>query len=742
MTLNYLIKGSEYLAARKDFSLVGRDADLERLTSILLRNRSSSVILVGPGGVGMTALCVGLQASKEHPDAPFDVVNKRLFWLDTDGLFSSGGSDVISKNFDKVMSVLNRTPDSVLIIEDARDFIDAARANGLGNFVNSLNNAVKKNKTQVILETRDDDLDVVLKAHSDMRENYTLIDLEEPVREALQLIVHANAKLLSEHHGIRISPEAVDIAIELTTKYRTRDAGLSRAQPERSLTLLDRTLSTFRLNAHKQHPGMKALLAKLGEKVSTPDGQAQIISLNEEFLASQKKVKDLYRLQRDGEASILEFEQQIEQYQKEDTERAEKGETVSDAAPHAPREPVRIGGISSIAGFSGLSAKGGFESARIVEMREKIERMQEAVNANRETFLALTATVNEQLEISRDIVVEQFSLISGISASKLNQDERKKLKCLEENMKKFVFGQDDAIKKLANAIKVSKVGKRTGGEPLASFLFMGPSGVGKTELAKVLTANLLDDASALTRFDMSEYMEKHAVAKLIGAPPGYEGFEVGGILTNAMRKNPMRVLLFDEIEKAHPDVFNIFLQILSDSRLTDNVGRVVSFDDAVIIMTTNIGQADFLNTGLSDSEAELAAKHELEATYRPELLNRFAGRENIVCFHRLGLDSVARIVRREAGKISDKYASNGLEFVFPDEAIENFCQDKYDPATGARGLPGYIKANLEPVLADLVIENPDFRGTIVVSYNPARHCFETVVKENLESENEQERSVA
>ena len=732
--MNYLIKGSDMLAAQKDFHLVGRDGDLERLTSILLRSESSSIILVGPGGVGCSALCLGLQASKEDPDAPFDVINKRLFWLDTDGLFSSGTTSEISANFEKIISILNRTPDSVLIIEDARDFIDAARSNGLGNFINSLNNAVKKDKTQVILETRDEDLDVVLKSHSDMREAYTLIDLEEPIREALAQIAAHGARQLAEHHGIRVHPDAVEAAIELTTKYRTRDAGLSRAQPERTLTLIDRALSTFRLNAHREHHGMRALLASLGDRVSTPEGQAEIARLNTEYAESQKAVKLLYREQRDGEAAILEIEQQIDAFKKEDEARAARGETMATSP-----EPQRI---SSLSAFHEISRGGGFESTRVTEARARIEELQKLVGENREKFLELTRHINEQLELSRDAIVEQFSMISGIPANRLNQDERKKLRCLEENMRQKVFGQDSAIRKLADAIKVAKVGRRMGGEPLASFLFMGPSGVGKTELAKVLTANLLDDAGALTRFDMSEYMEKHAVAKLIGAPPGYEGFEVGGILTNAMRKNPMRVLLFDEIEKAHPDVFNIFLQILSDSRLTDNVGRVVSFDDAVIIMTTNIGQADFLNVALTDDEAEAAARIELEATYRPELLNRFAGRENIVSFRRLGLDSIARIVRREALRIAERYESSGVTLEFPDEAIAVFCADKYDPATGARGLPGYIKANLEPVFADLVLDNPDFQGTIVVSYDPVRHAFGTVIRDTQENENETQRSVA
>ncbi len=236
---------------------------------------------------------------------------------------------------------------------------------------------------------------------------------------------------------------------------------------------------------------------------------------------------------------------------------------------------------------------------------------------------------------------------------------------------------------------------------------MGPSGVGKTEVSKALAAELLDSEAALTRFDMSEYMEKHAVAKLIGAPPGYEGFDVGGILTNAMRKNPYRVLLFDEIEKAHPDVFNVFLQILSDGRLTDNVGRTVSFEDAILIFTTNIGQPAFLNPDLSPEMAQLEAMKELNATYRPEFLNRFAGRENILCFVRLEMPSIERIIRREIDKINTKYYDDNISVAMNDASLNAFCVDRYDPTVGARGLPGYIKANLEPIIANKLLNSND-----------------------------------
>src|SRR5688572_24879352 len=255
--MNHLIRGDDYLARVPNFKLVGREAELKKLSSILIRSKANSVLLVGPGGVGCTALCMGLQASKKDPNAPFDIVNKRIFWLDTDGLFSSGDSTRINDSFQKIMNRLYRTPESILIVEDMRDFIEAARNVGSMHFINALTLAIKSNKTQMILEARDEDLDVVLKAHSDLRELFTLIDLQEPTGDALLHIVEDSATHLQGFHKIRIAPDAVKASIELTTKYRARDGGINRAQPERSVALLDRALSTYRLGAHRKPPGFE-----------------------------------------------------------------------------------------------------------------------------------------------------------------------------------------------------------------------------------------------------------------------------------------------------------------------------------------------------------------------------------------------------------------------------------------------------------------------------------------------------
>lgn len=655
--MDLLITGSEYIKRHPDFKLVGRDAELERLSAILMRSSANSVILVGPGGVGCTALCLGVQASKELSDTPFDIVAKRLFWLDTDALFATGNANTINEAFQRVMAVMKRTPESILLIEDTRDFIEAARNNGVSHFINAITSSIKNGYMQVIFEVRDEDYETVLKWHSDLREGFTVLDINEPTGEALKMIIEKNVGGLTAFHGIKFDEESITTAIELTNKYRTRDPGLSRAQPERSVTLLDRTVASYRLEAHRL----------VSEEVS-------------------KKLKNLFRNQREGELAIIEIEEEI----------------------------VRVSAEKP--------AKDGFESPEVVELRRRMDQYQKMVDENREEFEKQTDEVNAALMVTRDLVLKEFAKISGISASKLSEDEREKLINLEKYLLGRIFGQDEAVSRLANAVKVARAVRRNKDKPQASFMLLGPSGVGKTEIAKALAAALLDDEKALTRFDMSEYMEKHAVAKLIGAPPGYEGFEAGGILTNAMRKNPYRIILFDEIEKAHPDVFNVFLQILDDARLTDNLGRTVSFTDSIIIMTTNTGQPHFLNKEITFETAKELALEDLASTYRSEFLNRFSGRQNIVCFNKLEVHHIEKIVSREIVKLAASYLESKIEVVVADDAVQKFCRDHYDPIIGARGLPGFIAAHLEPILADLALEG--YVGKASVTYNEIIKNFE------------------
>ncbi|MCG7499188.1 AAA family ATPase [Vibrio sp. Of7-15] len=722
---NYLIRGRDKLAQHTDFQLVGRDKELKQLTGILMRKQANSVLLVGTGGVGCSALCLGLQASKSDQHASFDIINKRFYWLDTDGLFSSGDPNSMNEHFQKLLRTLGRSAEAILIVEDARDFIEAARNNGCTNFINALVRDVRLGKFQVIFETRDEDLEVVLKCHSDMREYYTMLDIKEPADDSLFDIITTTSKRLEQHHKIKISAEAINTAIDLTNKYRVREMSLSRAQPERTLNLLDRALTTYRQQAHASPAALTELNQQLSQIESALAGDEtselthvpaeqllakkneliQAISQqHEQWQAVQQQLRKCYKNQRDGEEGLLELEEALLKQQEIEQQKGEK-----------KAEPETVNQFRS---FS-ASLAAGFESEAISKIRADITKMEAYVQENKAAFDQLTAQVNANLSLDTDSVLSKFSAISGIATDKLNQDERSKLLKIHSVLNSRVYGQDHAVNQLADAVRVARVGLKDPEKPQASFMFLGPSGTGKTELAKALAAALFDDERALLRFDMSEYMEKHGVAKLIGAPPGYEGYEAGGILTNSMRANPRVIILFDEMEKAHPDVFNVLLQVLDDGRLTDNRGLTVSFGEAIILMTTNIGQPNFLDESLTFDEAVSATMEELDEVYRPEFLNRFNGRENIVCFNRLDLAVVEKIARREIEKLNHQIQAGGknIHINISDQTLADICQDIYVPAIGARGLPGYITTRIKPAVANTLLQTPNAEGEMVIKYD-------------------------
>lgn len=700
---DYLNTGADMLGAQEGFQLLGRDAELSALCSILVRKHSNSVLLVGPSGVGASSICLGLQAMKSEDNPPFDIISKSIFWLDTDALFSTGDPGAIDAAFRKAFERLKRSVEPVLIIEDAGDFLEACQNNGAQHFVNLINGAVCDGRLQVILETSDKDASKVLGWHSDLREAYTILDVTEPTGENLDKIVAAAAEKLQAYHQVKIDDDAIASAVELTQKYRA--AGSSAAQPKRSIELLDQAMASYRLAAHKIPPAAMAIQKKIEAGTATEEEVQQHGNVMSLHAKRQQSLKSLHHQQREAEEMILGLETELEGL------RAKRAEE----EPQAPAQPAT---------FASLTGGAGFGSAREQEVTARLTQFRQALQEHRKGYYALAQEMNSELHLDRTAVVAEFSRLSGIAASKLGEDEILVLRGLDATLRGGVFGQDRPVTAMANAIKVARVGRRNKDRPQASFLLAGPSGVGKTEIAKQIAKALLGDAKALTRFDMSEYMERHAVSKLIGAPPGYEGFEAGGILTNAMRTNRNRILLFDEIEKAHDDVFNLFLQILDDGRLTDNIGRVAEFSDSIIIMTTNIGQPHFLEEGLSSKDAMAAAMEDLGDRYRPEFLNRFNGRQNILGFNKLELDSIERIIKREFVDLATSYAEHDVQINFADDQIKAFCADRYDPIVGARGLPGQVNTELEPQIVNALLDQSATGGaSFNVTYDPVGRGF-------------------
>jgi ATP-dependent Clp protease ATP-binding subunit ClpB len=753
-TQDFLIRGGDYLAKQPHFELVGRDSELNKITRALMRKKANNVLMVGNGGVGCSAIAMGLQASKSDPDAPFDIVSKRNFWLDSDGLFSSGDPAIINEAFQKTLKTLSSASDAVLHLDDFKDFIDAARSNGCPNLINGLMRALKQGKFQAVLEVREEDMETVLKCHSDMRESFTMIDITEPSAEALNDIIEKVAQgRLETHHKIKISETAIATAIDLTNKYRVRDLGLSRAQPERAITLLDRALTSYRQDAHAKDPKLTALEERIGNIFKAVQGEgyaaelegksqeelesllqvleAEALEIKNDWDSRQTEIKKVYKDLATAEENIRSFEDALEAQLEEEAEARKRAEEAEEEAPISERR--RSFDVAA------TLQKGGFESEKVEQMRARIRQYKDGAEKAKIKFEELTADINSALELEETHVLSEFSRISGVPTDKLTQDERLKLMNLDTSLGNRVFGQPEAVTKLSDQVIVSRAGLQDKSKPQAAFMFLGPSGVGKTEITKALADQL---EMSLLRFDMSEYMEKHAVAKLIGAPPGYEGYEAGGILTNSVRRNPRQIILLDEIEKAHPDVFDVLLQVLDDARLTDNRGLTVNFNEAIIILTSNEGTPHFLNEDISFDESKDLAMEDLEQKFRPEFLNRFNGRENILCFNKLGLPVIEKIARRELGKINQMIKDNGkaIDIAMTDEDLATMCADHYKPVNGARGITGYIQGKIKPSVAKATLFTPDAEGTMTIEYDAEEQTVKVnapkKAAENPASENE------
>lgn len=735
-----LIRGDEMMARHKDFQLLGRDEELKSLYGILMRSRSNNVLIVGPSGVGSSSLCMGLESKSRDPQTPMDIAHLRKFWLDTDAMFSSGDPKQINEIYQRLSARLEKTPNDVLIIDDIRDFIEAAKSSGCSNLINSIMRDIKAKRYQAIFEARDEDLDTVMKAHSDMSEIFTILDLHEPEGENLETIVNGAAKGLEQFHAIKIKPEAIAAAIEVTSKYRANNSSLSRAQPERALTLIDRALTKYRQEAYAKSPEVAALEKRLHDIGRALEGknnlpaelkgknkseleslrdvlQVEIQEAQKSWEEKKSEISKLHKEQTDAENIIRNQEDQIEILQKEAQER---GEQIKSAAGSKEDQS----GSVNVVEFLKTAQISGFETKEVLELRKKIETYEALAKKGKDRYDKLRDEVNASLALGREHILARFSELSGIPVSKLDEDEQEKLRNLKSMLMERIFDQDHAVESVAASVKEARIGLRDRDKPMGAFIFIGPSGVGKTELAKALAQVLYEDERALLRLDMSEFQEKHAVAKLIGAPPGYEGYEAGGRLTNEMRKNPRRIVLMDEIEKAHMDVFDICLQIVDDARLSDNFGRTVSFADSVVILTSNIGSEHFLDPNLSYEEAVELARRDLKKTLRPEFLNRFGGGQNIKFFNALSVPAIERIARRELKKLNNKLEHRGLKVEMPDEELSQMCSGMYTKSEGARGIKGFIDTQMGKHISDIVLGSGDTKGIMTVAFNETTKTLE------------------
>lgn len=723
-------------AADPDFKLIGRDEEIEQISNILVQKDAHNVLLTGPAGVGRSAIIKGLTERKSSDDMPLDILSRRFMRLDVNAVFAADDVNDIIKNFDSVIDELKKSGNRVLVIDDFKDFMDGVQAYNCPSLINKLMLALRNKEFQTICVFRDAHLNSVLDMHSDVKELFTINEVEEPSEAETIEIIKGTKSLFEEHHGMKISDAALEEAVDLTNRYRSKS--MHRAQPARALRLVDSAASELHLEASSKSPEIAALEEKLEALSAKEDSMAPQEYAGEKELLEQQmeeatgawrtrqsKIMANIDRQRQLELELAELKINLAKQQDADKKAAEAERPEISEEEEAPKPKKSMLSSFSKAGQNAYmvaaakefigSSEDFHESKKAKELQSDIRVYERELDKLREDFESLS-TVKSDVTLSVEDIKATFSNQSGIPMKKLNQNEKERLLKAEEILGNRVFGQDYAIESLSEAVRTAKAGLKDPNKPIGSFLFLGPSGVGKTELAKALAEFLYEDEKALTRFDMSEFGEKHTVAKLIGAPPGYSGYEEGGALTNALMANPDRVILFDEVEKADPKIFDILLQVIDDGRLTDGQGKTVDFSNTVVIMTSNIGAKNFLDESTPFEEASKRAKDELYSFFRPEFLNRFT---DVVGFNRLAPEHVQRVAMREIDKKNKQLEGHNIEIALSDEDALNMVKDHYIPKEGARGIQRLVTKEITSKTARIILSSDaEHGGRIDVDYDP------------------------
>ena len=664
--------------------IIGRDEEIRRSMQVLSRRTKNNPVLIGEPGVGKTAIAEGLALRIVNGDVPESLRDKRLMALDMGALVA--GAKYRGEFEERLKAILSEITaaagEIILFIDEMHQLVGAGKTEGAMDAANLIKPALARGELHCVGATTLDEYRKYVEKDAALARRFQPVMVEEPTVEDTVSILRGIKEKYELHHGVRISDNALVSAATLSNRYIT-----DRFLPDKAIDLVDEAASRLRMEVDSKPEELDALDRDIlqkqieAEALRKEDDQAskdRLEKLERELAELQERASEMaaqWQAERDKLASARELKEQL------DRARADL----------------------DIAKREGDLAKAGELSYGVIPQLEK--QLAEAEAQGEDDVMVEEAVRTEQIAS----VVERWT---GIPMSRMLEGERDKLLRMEEGLHKRVIGQSTAVQAVSNAVRRSRAGLQDENRPLGSFLFLGPTGVGKTELTKALAEFLFDDESAMVRIDMSEFMEKHSVARLIGAPPGYVGYEEGGVLTEAVRRRPYQVILFDEVEKAHPDVFNVLLQVLDDGVLTDGHGRTVDFKQTLIVLTSNLGSQALsqLPEGADSSQAKADVMEAVRGHFRPEFLNRL---DETVIFDRLGRGDMGGIVDIQLRLLEKRLAVRNIELELDDAARQWLADEGYDPVFGARPLKRVIQRSLQNPLAEMLLSGDVQDGAVI-----------------------------